>query len=266
MRKAAFAGYFYPSSASKIKKIFSEWFCKEEKNALAIIAPHAGYEYSGKVAARAYSSLANAETFVIIGVNHSNIGNAISTEDFETPLGIVKNNKELAKKISKLGGIEINESMHEREHSIEVQLPFLLFSKKNFNFIPIILSNYDYAFCKALAIAIFKASEEKKIAVIASSDFTHYGYSYGFVLDGDSKQNIYNIDKNAIKEILNFDAKAFLEKASRTTICGAGAIATVIEAAKLLGAKKTSLLEYCTSGDVVHDYDNAVGYAAISFY
>jgi len=106
----------------------------------------------------------------------------------------------------------------------------------------------------------------KKVCVIASSDFAHYGNAYGFIpFSSKVKENLYKLDEGAINKIIDLDAKSFIDYAQDTTICGAGAIATVMEACKAFGSKKAELLRYYTSGDVIKDYSTAVGYAAIVF-
>jgi len=289
IRSEAVAGQFYEGSFDGLDKQIRNCFegklgpaalptGKRKGRIFGAIVPHAGYEFSGQAAAWAYKAIAEAEQpdlFVIVGVNHRGIGKeiALSLADFSTPLGIVKNDKEFAKAIIKKAKannkIDIqDEKAHIFEHSIEVQLPFLLFTTKNLKFVPIIISNYSYGLCEMLAKTIADVAKQlrKKICLIASSDFTHYGYSYGFIPFSENvKENLYKLDDGAIDKIKDLDAKSFIDYAQNTTICGAGAIATAIETCKALGSKKAELLKYYTSGDIVKDYSSAVGYAAIIF-
>lgn len=264
IRKPIVAGQFYPADKIGLSEEIEKYLKKENKNAniKAAIVPHAGYFFSGKCAARVYSVLPATETYIIAGVNHSALGEniAISLENFETPLGIAKNDLGLGKQILEQLGIQEDNNAHKYEHSIEVQLPFLQATQKNFKIVPIILKNYTLETCKKLARAIKSAAEKlkRKIICIASSDFTHSGQAYGFY--GSAEK----IDKQAINEILNLNTENFIEKAEKTTICGAGAIATIIEFSKLAGAKKAKLLEYYTSSAIMPS-ENAVGYAAIIF-
>jgi len=296
VREEAVAGQFYESDPEKLKKQIENCFKgkfgagmsehKKTKNLFGVIVPHAGYIYSGQCASHAYKAIAEAEqpdVFIILGVNHVSYekGFITSLDDFSTPLGIVKNDKDFVNQLIK-ESIEVkkikktqikvvqSEEAHALEHSIEVQLPFLQYVTdiKKLKIVPIILSDYTYDGCKALAQLIFDVSkkQKKKICIIASSDFTHYGSSYGFMPFSDNiKEHMYEIDKGAIERIIKMDAKNFSEYSRTLTICGSGAIMTAIELCKLLGAKKTELLKYYTSGDIVNNYDNAVGYAAISF-
>ena len=262
MRKSIVAGKFYTEDKDELKKEV-EGYVKKKTNekVRAAIVPHAGYMFSGKCAGKVYSVLPDAETYVIIGVNHTSLGGdiALSVEDFETPLGIMKNDQELGKEILKEMNIGEDDKAHKYEHSVEVQVPFLQVTQKNARIVPIILKNYTLETCKKLAKVIVNAAGKlkRKIIVLASSDFTHAGPNYGF--SGDIL-----VDKEAINEILKMNTKEFLEIAEKTTICGAGAIATTIEAAKLLGAGKAELLEYYDSSKIIAG-ENKVGYAGIVF-
>lgn len=263
MRNAIVAGQFYPGDKTELEAQINSFLNIKPRNEeiVAAIVPHAGYFFSGKCAGKVYSLLPEAETYVVLGVNHNGLGKdiAISLEDFEIPFGIVKNDIELGKEIIKQLKTTEDKQAHKYEHSIEVQLPFLQSSQKNFKIVPIILKNYNFEICKNLAEKIFQASKKlkRKIVVIASSDFTHAGPGYGFFGD-------ISIDKRAIDEILKFDTEKFMKIAEKTTICGAGAIATTIELAKMLGAKKAKLLEYYDSSRIMPG-DNKVGYASIVF-
>jgi AmmeMemoRadiSam system protein B len=190
-------------------------------------------------------------------------------EDWETPLGIVKNDVEFQKVASKF--LPGDERPHNREHSIEVQIPFLQYimagkADDNFKIAPIIASpDIDY---KEIADAIFNTIKKAKrnVMIIASSDFTHYGFNYGYLpFTRNAKENMQKLDMGAIEKIEKLDAIGFLEYTDKTgaTICGKYPIAVLIELCKKLGAKKASLLKYYTSGDVTGDYSSAVGYASI---
>lgn len=262
IRKAIVAGQFYSDNKTVLEEEVERYIKKKPDSKIkAAIVPHAGYMFSGKCAGKVYSVLPDAETYIILGVNHTGLGEniALSLEDFETPLGIVENDQELGKEILKNLIIDSDDNAHKSEHSIEVQLPFLQITQKESKIVPIILKNYTLETCKNLAKAICEASKKlkRRIVILASSDFTHTGLNYGF--SGDIK-----VDKQAIKAIMKMNTKEFLDIAKQTTICGAGAIATTIEAAKLLGARKGDLLEYYDSSEIMPS-DNKVGYAGIVF-
>lgn len=288
-RKPNVAGMFYEDVFQALDKQISGCFThkhgpgalpikKREKETLGIIAPHAGYAFSGPCQAWAYKEIAESrfpDIYVILGTNHAGIGkSATLLNDFETPFGTIKTEIEFAKKLIKNSEFQIieNPELHAKEHSIEVQLPFLQFANKDYlkdlRIVPIIISQEsDY---KTIAKAMHKTALalNKKIILIASSDFTHYGYSYGYVpFHENIKLRLYDLDKGAIKFIEKLDSWAFLDyiKETGATICGSYAIATIIESAKLMKAKEAKLLHYYTSGDITGDYGNAVGYSSIVF-
>ncbi len=297
MRKAIVSGQFYLSDKSALSGQVESCFFNKlgpgslpkafnlKQRKIGLIVPHAGYPYSGACAAHAYKALMEVkkedmpETFIILGPCHSGYGRtpfSLSLENFETPLGLVKNNIELGQAFIEAAsslGLQQDEAAHKLEHSIEVQLPFLQFVyslfKKEFRIVPIVVSSIDYDSCAKLARAIANVLDEqkmkKKVCVIASSDFTHYGLSYGFVpFTKNVKENLYTLDKQIITYLYKLDGREFYKKATSTTICGAAAIVIAVELAKELGAKKAELLKYYTSGDVLGDYNNAVGYASVA--
>jgi len=271
VRNAIVAGQFYPQDKGELIDEVRKFLGKEKKeNIKACIVPHAGYYFSGKLAGKVISRIKEKKTFILLGVNHSGFGNKInfSFEEFSTPLGIVNNNISLGKKILEklklLGCSEINEKAHQQEHSIEVILPFLQLSQKNFDIIPIILKDLTDVACQQVAYILSKFLNND-ICIIVSSDFTHYGFSYGFSpFTTNVKENLYKLDKDIINSILNLDSKEVYEKASKSTVCGIYGVTILTEIAKILRFK-ARLVDYYTSGDVVNDFSNAVGYAGIVF-
>jgi len=269
LREAIVAGQFYPENKVELKK-FAEKVVKEKKeNILAGIVPHAGYMFSGKLAGEIIGKFRNKKDFILLGVNHSGIGNKISfsLEDFETPLGVVKNNKTLSEQIlkklkkEKLDA-EVNEAAHEPEHSLEVQLPFLQLSQKKFEIVPVLLKNLDYGECYKVAKVLSEFIDEN-IALIVSSDFTHYGSRYGFTEFKDV-EDMKDFDNEVIFYILQKDSKKVYEKASQSTICGFYGMTIITEIAKIKNwtGKK---LDYFTSSDITGDRDMAVGYGGLVF-
>jgi MEMO1 family protein len=283
MRSAAVAGQFYYSNADKLNHLIEDFMSsldvssQKSKRPGAGIVPHAGYLFSGKCASYFYKLLKNQEfdSFIILGTNHSGLGSKISLsiEDFDSPLGIVESDILLIEKIiksceSRKIEVSVSEQAHKYEHSIEVQLPFIGFVQKRFRIVPILVQGLDAkgirAFGKVLADLV--ADEKKKILVIASSDFTHYGASYGFTPFLDNiKQNLYEIDGRAIDRILDSDLEGFMDIANKSTICGKIPIACCMEFCRNLGLKGEKL-NYTTSGDISGDWRNCVGYASIAFF
>ena len=283
VRKAVVAGSFYEDSFDALDKQINDCFkskfgpgelpiSKREKDILGVISPHAGYQFSGMGAAWAYKEIAESkfpDLFIMLGLSHSGFSNCVSLEDWETPFGIVENDKAFGKKLMENGGLKQDEAAHSDEHSIEVQLPFLQFVNKDrlrlLRIVPVIVSS-SY---EEIAQAIVKTINDtgKKAVIIASSDFTHYGLNYGFFPFSDNiKENMYKLDNGAIEHIKKLNAYRFLSYTDETgaTICGRMPIAAALEACKLLGAKKARLLRYYTSGDVIGDYGSAVGDGTIS--
>lgn len=272
VRKAAVAGQFYPYSAEEndalIDGCFERGCGKPGKNKndslVSVVCPHAGYIYSGWVAAYSYKAIAEesgAKTFVIVGPNHTGLGEMVSVYpkgSWETPYGEVKVNAELAKKIIEADDFaKADEEAHRFEHSLEVQLPFLqyIMKGKQFDIVPITTMLQDLEASLSLAKSVFK--NRKDVLLIASSDLTHFApYSTAMTLD-----------LNAIKDINSLNSQGFIEKIikHKMTICGYGPILTAMEYSKLCGVKKGELLKYATSGDAGAGRDSVVGYGSIIF-
>ncbi|MEA3430679.1 MAG: AmmeMemoRadiSam system protein B [Nanoarchaeota archaeon] len=280
------SGTFYPSNFGELDKLIKESFegklgpgsspsNKKNKNIKGVIVPHAGYQFSGQCAAWAFKEIAEStfpQTYIIIGNNHSEINeDSVSTEDWQTPLGIIKNDIIISKALIDNENLYENNEAHYKEHSIEVQLPFLQISNKaNLNelkIVPIMIATSNY---KKIADRIHKVIKEtgKKVCIICSSDFTHHGPNYSYIpFKENIKENLYKQDQVAINFIQKLDNERFLNyvKEKNATICGSHNIAVMIELCKKLGSKKARLLRYYTSGDILNDYTNAVGYASIIF-
>lgn len=276
IRQPAVAGMFYEADPTLLKQQIKECFQHEKgpKNfeprgkVKAVVSPHAGYSFSGPAMAWSYKAIKKeeADVYVIIGTNHQGTKTCASTQDFETPLGIVKNDETFTEALIQKGIPEDND-IHSQEHSIEVQLPFLQHIRKDAIITPI-LAGYDY---EKIAQKITETAKEqnKKVVMIISTDFTHYGTNYRYLpFEGNVKEKMYKLDKKAIKHICNLDKNSFEKYIQETgaTICGQHAIIIGIQALKMMNAKKGEVLQYYTSADIVGDYSNAVGYASILFY
>jgi len=261
MRAPAVSGQFYPRSFNDLERQISRCFEKVpsgEKPVLGAVVPHAGYIYSGNTAAYVYSVLPKADTFVLIGPNHTGLGSpiAVSSEKWSTPLGEVSSDIEFIKALPKRI-IDMDENAHMHEHSIEVQLPFLQYRFSDFKIVSICLGMQDKetAFDVGMEIAEAVRKVNKKVVVIASSDFSHY----------KREKVAREDDAYFISSILEMDIPGFYRKLyeREATVCGYGPISAMLAATKALGAKKASLLKYSTSGDVTGDLAAVVGYAGI---
>ncbi|WP_094226503.1 MEMO1 family protein [Methanolobus psychrotolerans] len=263
MRQTTVAGQFYPLNSKSLKKELSRCFkdvAISEKPLLGAVVPHAGYIYSGEVAAHAYARLPRADTYILFGPNHTGYGSAVamSQDTWATPLGVVETDREIGKLLAGTI-IDFDELAHHFEHSIEVQIPFLqhMFGS-DFKILPICMGLQDEETAmevgKELARAV-KASG-KKVVFIASSDFTHYRPA-----DIASDNDHY-----LIEPIIEMDIPEFYRRREERNIsaCGFGPIAAMLSATMEFGAKKVSLLKYATSGDITGDMSGVVGYAAIT--
>lgn len=274
VRAPAVAGYFYKLNRENLIKQIEACFKHslgpgsiEEMKVLSAISPHAGYEYSGPVAAWTYSRLRKSN-FVIIGPNHTGLGPFVSVwpkGSWATPLGKVKVDENFVKYLISSGVFEPDVVAHQHEHSVEVQIPFLQYRFGNdFKIVPVVMMN-DYPskeflkFCKSLAKIIHEAVEQtdEDWVVLASSDFTHYEPQHL----AEAK------DISYIDSLKKLDTMEFFQKLEQNkgSVCGFGPIAVAVEYAKLVGAKKGELLKYATSGDVTGDYSSVVGYASMVF-
>jgi len=289
-RKPVVAGQFYEASEERLNETIKNCFTDKrgpgelpeikdkQKNIKGVVVPHAGFIFSGAVAAYSYKIIAEngfADTFIILGPNHTGMGSGVATVtkgEWLTPLGKVKINKNLAEKIHK-GIIDEDQTAHRNEHSIEVQLPFLQYLAKNkeFSFVPISMSMQDIEtnieVGEILAYAIKNTDE--KIVIIASSDFSHVGFNYMTMPPNGLRVDKYaeKQDKKAIDKILKLDSKGLVETINKENIsmCGYGPVSSMITASKKLGATKAELLKYGTSYEV-HPGNSCVGYGAISVY
>jgi hypothetical protein len=263
MRKPAVAGQFYSRNAEGLREELDNCFAGTKGQglpqlpAVGAVVPHAGYTYSGHVAAHVYARLPKAETFIIIGPNHRGIGSAVSvsSETWSTPLGSVEADREFIEKLPKKI-IDTDEDAHRQEHSLEVQVPFLQYAFKSFRIVPIVMSLQDDETAKEVGEEIAKAMSETKrnAIIIASSDFTHYEP------DSAARQT----DRQVIEAILEMDVEKMYRRIFEkdASVCGYGPIAAMLNATKKV-ASGGELLEYATSGDVVGDKSSVVGYAGI---
>lgn len=283
IRTPSVAGTFYEGSREALKAQI-EWafthklgpgslpkaVIKGQRKIIGLIAPHAGYMYSGPIAAHGYLQLATngkPELFIILGPNHTGLGSGIAVdfgEDWETPLGIVRVNDEVAKKISvKSGIVDLDSLAHKYEHSIEVQLPFLQYIfGSDIAIVPITMMIQTLDAAKSIAKAIYDVEKELNldIVVIASTDFTHY----------EPHTIATRKDKLVIDAILELDANKVYERVTSYNIsmCGPGPVMTLIEYVKLKMSEvkvQAKLLKYATSGDITGDKSAVVGYASILF-
>ncbi len=274
-RKPAVAGAFYEGSSLRLREQISNCYQHRlgpgkipeisesaERTLIGLVVPHAGYMYSGPVACHSYAELAKdgkPEAAIILGPNHTGMGTGVSIEtegDWITPLGKVEIESSIANEILKNSQfLEEDSSAQEKEHSVEVQVPMIQFLyDKSVKIVPIVIMLQYLEVCKDLSAAIAKVVKERKVIIIASSDFTHY----------EPANIAREKDKRALANIERLEGEELLRTVERDNIsmCGPGPVATTLLAAKQLGAQSSQILKYSTSGDVTGDLQSVVGYGA----
>ena len=263
-RAPAVAGKFYPANKNELKKnIATHLFSPlpKKQKAIGIVSPHAGYMYSGDVAGSVYSRIEIPDTVVLIGPNHTGYGENISVMTKGTwsmPMGDVSVDERLATIVCEQTSIAKPDSLaHQFEHSLETQLPFLQYFNKSFRIVPICLKKTDFSTCKKLSEGIVKAIKrfEKSVLIIASSDMTHF----------ETHLTAKEKDKKAISKIQNRDAFGLHETVQKEKIsmCGVNPVAVMLLCSEKLGAKRSELVTYMTSGEVNGDKRSVVGYAGV---
>jgi hypothetical protein len=278
IRRPTQAGAFYEGDAEALKTQIENCFLQGlgpkkrpevnkngPREVIGLVCPHAGYMFSGAVAANAYYKLAQdgkPDVAVILGPNHTGYGSGLALMNegvWRTPLGDVEVDGSTANQIVKEARlVDVNDLAHRFEHSIEVQLPFLQYLYgSEFKFVPICFQLQDLSSAVEVGKALVEVLASKNAVIIASSDMTHY----------EPQENAEAKDLAALKAVEAMDEKLFYStiETRHVTACGYGPIAAVMVAAKGLGAKEAKLLCYKSSGDVTGDYSSVVGYAAVSF-
>ncbi len=270
IREPAVAGSWYPGSPEILSRDVKRYLenVKREKaegEIIALVSPHAGYMYSGQVAAYAYKSIEGKilDSVVVVGPSHQAFFRGASIYDrggYQTPLGVVPVDVDLSKKMmEKRKEIQFIPEAHLREHSLEMQIPFLQTVLKTFKLVPIVMEpDWSWETCQYLSTAIAETVKGKKVLLVASSDLSHF-HSYDEAV---------KLDKIILNHIDRFDPEGLNRdlRNGRCEACGGGPIISIMLAAKALGANKGKVLKYLNSGDVTGDRSRVVGYAAGVFY
>ena len=264
IRKPAVAGQFYSDSpeALALEIARSVETDAEPVPAIAVVAPHAGYAYSGAVQGAVYSRVRIPMSVIVVGVNHAGAGadSAIMTEGaWAMPMGEVPIDEPLAKAILKRSRtLRDDPRAHQNEHSLEVQIPFLHHFQKDLRIVPIALHRADAEVCRDVGSACAEAIEEagQPTLLVASTDLSHEERDY---------ERLKANDPMVIERILARDPDGLLRKVAenRVTMCGYGPTAAVLVAANLLGASEAILAKYSDSYAVSGSTDYVVGYAGI---
>lgn len=262
VRTPAVAGQFYPAHPDSLRQTIAALLPAEsppQTAALAIVSPHAGYVYSGSVAAQTFSQVALPPTVIILGPNHHGAGArlAVGTDPWQMPFGEVPIADCLAETICRDSLFTADQLAHRREHSLEVQVPFLQYFQPQLSIVPICVSHLSYEECLRAAQTIAAAIKayQKPVILIASTDMTHY----------ESREIAAHKDALALACLKNLDPAGLYSTvlSNRITMCGIMPTTITLIAAKLLGAQAAKLVRYTDSGEVSGDTDQVVGYAGL---
>jgi MEMO1 family protein len=264
IRPPAVAGRFYPSEPNELARQIAEFAPAASAQKIAArgcVVPHAGYTYSGHVAGAVYAGLEIPARCILLGPRHYPRGEALailSQGSWRTPLGDAGIDAELAAELMQAcPRLREDAVAHEREHSLEVQIPFLQRLAPDFRFVPVVLGADRYALLEELGHAVAKVVEaqNKRVLVIASTDMNHY----------ESDALTRAKDEMAIAQILRLDPRGLYDtvRAEGITMCGYAATTAMLVAMRDLGAESAELVRYATSGDITGERDEVVGYAGL---
>lgn len=264
LRRPAVAGRFYPAEPEDLKAAVESYLVKGQQRVpvIGIVAPHAGYMYSGHVAGAVYSRIEIPNRNVVLCPNHTGYGAPLSimrAGAWETPFGPMQIDEELSSALIAADPYFTDDAeAHRFEHALEVQLPFIQhIAGANVRFVPITVGTSNWQRLEDLgkAIGIVLRKLNQTALIIASSDMNHY--------ESDAQTRVK--DQKAIDQVLQLDARGLYDVVRKENIsmCGYGPTVAMLTAAKELGASKAELVKYATSGDVSRDLDHVVGYAGM---
>ncbi len=276
IRRSAVAGAFYPADAGQLSSMIGDYmeqvqFAPVAGRLIGLVAPHAGYIYSGHVAAYAYRQLGpqSVERVVVISPSHiiAFDGAAVYDGDaYQTPLGLIPVDKDFCRKLAgQSPSLHLSGDGHETvrsgrmEHALEVQLPFLQSVLGKFTLVPVVMGDQSYETCRALGIALADLIGDHPTVIVASSDLSHF-HPYDDAVKRDKKVTTAIVEWDYFNLCRNLKGRIW-------EACGGGPITATMIAAEKLGADKSELLKYANSGDVpAGDRSQVVGYAAAVFY
>jgi AmmeMemoRadiSam system protein B len=265
IRKPVVAGSFYPGDARTLKGELEEYiqFSDTQKKVLGLVSPHAGYIYSAGCAGKGFGRVEIPGTVIILGVNHQGFGHPCAVDGHDhwrTPLGDVEIDDLLRKKLaaaSKIFGIDTLASS--REHSLEVQVPFIQYINPNAKILPITIASHhlDQLLDGGKEIAKL-VKDNPDTLIVASSDMSHY-------IDAETAKEK---DNKAIDKILHLDPRGLFKTVAneRISMCGVAPTTMMLSAALELGAKKAEIIDYTNSGAASGDYHQVVAYLSMMVY
>ncbi|MGA2185573.1 MAG: AmmeMemoRadiSam system protein B [Bryobacteraceae bacterium] len=272
VRPPAVAGSFYPADPAELGSMLDQFLAQAKvptvPDVVAIVAPHAGYPYSGPVAAHSYALLRGRkpQRVVVIAPSHFEAFDFSSVYDgaaYSTPLGQVPVDREFVNRLVRmhpsirLSALGHTPTADKREHALEVQLPFLQRVLGEFRLVPIVMGDQSWEKCRALGVALAKLSQGSDTLIVASSDLSHY-HPYDDAVRIDHK-TLHAIEQwDYLSMSANFDQRNW-------EACGGGPIIAAMIAAERLGANQARVLKYANSGDATGDHSRVVGYGAVAF-
>jgi AmmeMemoRadiSam system protein B len=262
-RRPAVAGMFYPADPLTLERQIRGYFERTPEKLLAgpirgVVAPHAGYIYSGQTAAAGYSHVNGKkfETVVVVAPSHRDYfegASVYSGDAYQTPLGVVPIDVDLRAALSKSSDrVVVGEAGHRSEHAIEVQLPFLQAALGSFKLLPVVMGDQHRNLCFSLASSFARVAEGKEILFVASTDLSHYHAAK--IADA--------IDSVTIGHVRAFDYEGLMDdlESGAAEACGGGPTVAVMAALQELGVRHMEVVHHCNSGDVAGDRQNVVGY------
>ncbi|MCK4353079.1 AmmeMemoRadiSam system protein B [candidate division WOR-3 bacterium] len=278
IREPAVAGTWYPADKVELQNMIQGFFSnvkepKIEGKIYGIIAPHAGYVYSGQTAAYAFKQLTghHYKDIILLGPTHRAFfkgASIYSKGHYHTPLGDIPINEKLAKKIiNENKNFSFIEKAHLKEHSLEAELPFLQQVLKDFKIVPIVVGQVTPDICNQLASAIIKHIKGREdVLIVASSDMSHYpNYENACEVDRRTLTSIESLDPKEVIRVSNQQLSQGIPNLN-CTLCGKFPVIIAMEIVKALGANKVKTLHYANSGDIsIGDKDRVVGYGAVAF-
>jgi MEMO1 family protein len=262
-RSPAVAGRFYPGDEKSLRLAIQELtgdVPTEKKKVLAAVSPHAGYIYSGGVAAKTLCGIEVPETVILLGPNHTGQGAPVglSTSTWEMAMGDVPVDDDFIEELlQETEYIEKDELAHQYEHSLEVQIPFLQMAQPKLSIVPISISHVSYKLLDEIGLALAEVIKRsnKEVLLVASSDMTHY----------EPREAAEKKDQYVLKKLADMDPSILYRSVTghRISMCGIMPVTVALITALELGATKTELIHYTDSGEITGDTDQVVGYAGV---
>jgi AmmeMemoRadiSam system protein B len=275
VRLPAVAGTFYPGSPNELRRDVTTLLdsvpeIKPAGKILAAVAPHAGYIYSGGVAAYTHKVLSTVDFHTLVIIGHDTYRDAVAftcpADYFQTPLGKVPVDRGMMAKMHAFHrGIKANWAIHAREHTVEVHLPFLQVLGRRYKIIPILFGNPTTKNCQILSDAIINAAGEKTVLVLASADLSHYPpYDLAYKVDNSTLEVLKSLDVDRLFTHLGVQEREASVPDLRTTMCAKGGVGTAVLFARAYGADRAQILRYANSGDVRGGgKSGVVGYSSV---